>query len=231
MSGTVLSNLESKYREHYSHQSLQKLWPTEFVVRALLGKNYKFSSESAGVRALDLGFGDGRNLELLSSVFAEVYALEIADDICVSAAKKYPSINYITGFSHEIGTEDEFFDTVVAAHSIYYCDHSSFDNNLREVNRVLRTHGRFIFSVPKLESYLVSGSDCSHDEYALIKKDPLNLRNGTTIKYFSNEKSLEKALNEAGFCDVFLASLENDWWGIQEFCWVVSCKKAQLYEK
>ena len=196
----------------------------------MLGGSYQFNEHSENHSALDLGFGDGRNLQLLESLYTSVYGLEISEAICDEARVRFPNVEFLNGFSHQIKTESSFFDLVLAAHSIYYCDSSKIEDNLREVNRVMKIGGRFIFSLPKQNSYLIETSELQPNNYAKVKQDPLNIRNGSLLKFCKSEEELYLLLKETGFNNISIGASENNWWGIHEFCWIVSCNKMQIDE-
>ena len=221
-----MADIRTKYSDLYLKERKNFLWPTEFVVRALLGKNYEFGDRSKTNAALDLGFGDGRNLELLTSLYTNVYGLEISEAICQEASAWFPNVEFLTGYSHDIASADSFFDLVLAAHSIYYCDFSGIEKNFAEVNRVLRESGRFVFSILKRNSYLVANSKLLEDDYVQVSGDPLGVRNGSLLKYYTIEEDLIELLKRSGFGNISVGSSENNWWGIKEFCWIVSCNKV-----
>ena len=177
-----MADIKTKYSDLYLEERKGLLWPTEFVVRALLGKNYEFGDSSKANTALDLGFGDGRNLELLTSLYPSVYGLEISEAICQKASARFPDVKFLTGYSHDIASADSSFDLVLAAHSIYYCDFSRIEENFEEVNRVLSKSGRFVFSILKRDSYLVANSKLLEDDYVRVLGDPLGVRNGSLLK-------------------------------------------------
>ncbi|MDA8952424.1 class I SAM-dependent methyltransferase [Pseudomonadales bacterium] len=225
-----MSEMQKKYSDFYLKKVGRYLWPTEFVVRALLGKTYKFNETSSKGAALDLGFGDGRNLQLLASLYSSVYGLEISKEICDAAISKFPEVKYLNGYSHNIPVKNDSFDLVLAAHSIYYCDFGGIEENFSEVSRVIKSGGRFIFSMPKKNSYLIHNAELLDGSYARVKKDPLNLRNNSLLKYCESVEDLERLLAAAGFENISVGSAENDWWGVREFCWIVSCNKSSHSE-
>ncbi len=223
----MTEELVSKYNQFYDNQSKKTgLWPTEFAVRALLGETYSFNINSGFDNALDLGFGDGRNFNLLKALFSNVAGLEISDEICRMAANNFPDIEYIVGRSNQIYKPDNFYDLVLAVHSIYYCSKYEINSHFAEVSRVLKPNGRLIFSFPTNRSYLVKNAVILDDDYALITSDPLNIRNGTIIKFYRDKKSLIRLLKEQGFKNIMIGKSLNDWWGIKEYCWIVSCNKS-----
>jgi len=213
------------YSKYYSNQLLTKLWPTEFAVRALLGRNYGFENNGNYDTALDLGFGDGRNIGLLNSICKHTHGLEIDEKICESARKNFPDSEFFVGFSNSIHKPDNTYDLVLAVHSIYYCSDYSIDAHFNEVLRVLKNNGRLVFSIPTHDSYLVHGSKQIDNEYVIVKKDPLGIRDESLIKFFSSSDKLLNYLKIFGYKNIKIGLSDNNWWGIRESYWIVSCYK------
>jgi ubiquinone/menaquinone biosynthesis C-methylase UbiE len=221
-----MKSLADRYADLYERtKTSRKLWPTEFLVRALLSESHYVKKGENDDSALDLGFGDGRNIELLKSKFARVYGVEIAESICELARKRYPDCEFRNGFTDCIPFLSDYFDLVVAVHSLYYCQQAFFDEILNECRRVLKPCSRLIFSVPKPTSYLLKDAILLPDEYAYIQADPLGIRTGVRIKYFADSSSVERSLKSAGFRDVIVGSVIANWWGISEDYWIVSCER------
>ncbi len=229
MSEEKISKLGSRYTEYYKKKNQNfawnnQLWPTEFLTRALLGKKLFSPPKSSVSRALDIGFGDGRNFALLSTLFTEVYGLEISTEICDLARQRFPNINMNLGFSHRTGLESSRFDLVVSIHALYYAHLATFDEIIAECTRLLIPCGRLIFSVPKSTSYLLVGATFHPSEYATITRDPLDIRNGIKIKYFSSGVQIINLLSSFGFHSVEVGSVSADWWGLSEDYWIVSAR-------
>ena len=227
--------LESNYSTFYKGKNIQKIYPTEFVVRSFLGtypnlkpiKKEKF----IGKKVLDLGCGDGRNIPFLNNLGFEGFGIEINQSI-IDNCYKHLSLNnskanlYI-GKNNRINFHNDFFDFIIACHSCYYLDKDDlFSDNLNEVFRVLKKKGRFIFSVPKSTSYLVKNADILDDNYAIIRDDPLKIRNGTKIKFFDSKEEILSYLSNQ-FDSISIGSCENDWWGTHEFCWTIVSQKKE----
>jgi ubiquinone/menaquinone biosynthesis C-methylase UbiE len=201
------------------------LWPTEFAVRSLLGRNYQFAKSGSLDTALDLGFGDGRNIPLLNSLYKYTHGLEIDDKICQLAREKFPQSEFYVGSSNNISKPDEFYDLVLAVHSLYYCLDHNVSSHFQEIYRVMKFNGRLVFSIPTEKSYLVRNSQILEGEYARIANDPLGIRNSSLIKYFSSSNSLREFLLAFGFKDIRIGLSDNDWWGIRESYWIISAFK------
>ncbi len=217
------NDIISRYSKFYQENGKKSgRWPTEFLVRATLGSSYNLAQNQKFERALDLGFGDGRNLNLLRSIFVDVHGLEIAEDICERARSEFQNCTFAVGQSHSIPYEASFFDLIAAVHSIYYCQTASFDAILEECYRTLRPDGRFLFSVPKSSSYLLVGAKIDKCEYAIINNDPLKIRNGVRIKFFESMDTIKVSRGSFNFREISIGSVEADWWGLKEHYWIVS---------
>jgi len=221
------------YDAFYAKRNPEHVYPVEFVVRAFLGNYPRLSNQAnsyAGMRVLDLGFGDGRNMPLLSNLGMKVYGVEIGEDICLRASERMKrlgvEIEAKVGRNRSIPYDDGFFDHVLACHACYYVDPGTvFGDNLREIARVLKPGGRFVFSAPIGTSYIMQGARSLGDGHMEITNDPYGVRNGYVLKKFDQEQEIESAL--AGmFSDFHIGSCRNDFWGIEEHVWIVVCRRS-----
>ena len=218
------------YEKRYSKKNIY-LYPTEFVVRWLKGNypNWKFPKHHRKGKCLDLGFGDGRNLELLLQCGFEVYGVEISNRIIESMLKNtggsFIAKNFRVGENAHIPFPDKFFDVVIACHSIYYLrDEHTLKNNLEEVGRCICDNGLFLFSIPTKDSYLIKNSTTVDSNHVVVRDDPLGLRNGVKLAFASSKEDVLE-LTGNFFEEISIGKCSNDWWGIAEDCWVVSCRR------
>jgi SAM-dependent methyltransferase len=225
--------IEGKYDDFYRARNPEHVYPVEFVVRAFLGNYPRHKTDKAsypGRRVLDLGFGDGRNMPLLHNLGMKVFGVEISQEICDLTEKRMNGlgieVDLKVGRNHNIPYADDFFDTVLACHACYYVDPGTrFGDNLREIARVLRPGGSFVFSAPIGTSYIMRGATDLGDGHMEIANDPYAVRNGYVLKQFDTETEIRVALSPA-FTDFEVGSCRNDFWGIDEHVWAVVCRKA-----
>jgi len=225
--------LSRHYGSFYRERDPANVYPVEFVVRALLGNYPRLKSDKSiylGKYVLDLGFGDGRNMPLLHNLGMRVFGVEISQDICdlTQARMRRLGIDVTTwvGRNNSIPFDDGFFDTVLACHACYYVDPGSrFSDNVREIARVLKPGGSFLFSAPIGTSYILRGAEDLGDGHMKIANDPYGVRNGSVLKKFDQEFDIKAALSPA-FERFAIGSCRNDFWGIEEHVWVVVCRKA-----
>jgi len=225
------SEIEARYDAFYRKRAATKVYPVEFVVRAFLGTYPRLKTDAATLRgrALDLGFGDGRNVPLLSDLGLEVHGVEITEEICRRATVRMKEIG--VDFETRVGRNahlpyaDGFFDHVVACHSCYYIDPGTrFADNIGEIGRVTKSGGLFVHSLPIGSSYIFRGATDLGDGHMRIANDPYGVRNGYVLKKFDGPGEIEQALSPM-FEDFRIGSCRSDWWGIEEHVWIVVCKR------
>ena len=230
------NQLLSNYSNYYKSKTIQKLYPTEFIVRSFLGNYPELKPEKRevffGKKVCDLGCGDGRNIPFLSHLGFNVFGIEIEKSI-IDKCKDFLIFNNIkaelyVGRNNKIPFKNRFFDYLVACHSCYYLNENDlFSDNLNEIHRVLDESGKFVFSVPKANNFLIDESEILDGNYAIIKNDPLKIRNGTKIKFFESKEEIIRNLKEK-FDYIRIGSCENNWWGYNEFCWTVICQAKRI---
>ena len=226
------SEIEARYDAFYRKRAATRVYPVEFVVRAFLGTYPRLKTDASALRGgkvLDLGFGDGRNVPLLSDLGLEVHGVEITEEICRRAAvrMKELGVDFETRVGRNAGLPygDRFFDHVVACHSCYYVDAGAqFSDNLDEIGRVTKSGGLFVNSLPIGSSYIFRGATDLGDGHMRIANDPYGVRNGHVLKKFDAPEEIERALSSM-FEDVRIGSCRSDWWGIEEHVWIVVCKR------
>ena len=229
----VMSELNHAYDMFYRSRDPQYVYPVEFVVRAFLGRYPRLAPPREGYggqRVLDLGFGDGRNMPLLVNLGLEVFGVEITEEICSRAVARLArlgvTVEVRVGRNHALPFAEGFFHHVLACHSCYYVDPKTrFEDNLREIARVMSPCGRFVFSVPIGTSYILRGARDLGDGHMQITADPYGVRNGCVLKKFDTEGDIEEALAPL-FEDLSIGSCRNDFWGIEEHVWIVVCRRS-----
>jgi SAM-dependent methyltransferase len=221
------------YDTFYRDRDPLHVYPVEFVVRALLGNYPRLSNEAArceGKKVVDLGFGDGRNMPLLHNLGMELFGVEISAEICRLTEARMQRlgipITLRVGRNHTIPFADADFDYVLACHSCYYVEPGTkFSDNVREIARVLKPGGKFVFSVPMASTYIMHGARDLGDGHMEITNDPYNVRNGYILKQFETENEIQSSLSPH-FQNFAIGACRNDFWGIEEHMWIVVCRRS-----
>jgi ubiquinone/menaquinone biosynthesis C-methylase UbiE len=227
------SAIKDRYAEFYAERNPDQVYPVEFVVRTFLGTypNLKLDrSAYRGAKILDLGFGDGRNMPLLHDLGFQVHGIEISEGICnlTSARMEKLGVNVHLkcGSNSHIPFKNEVFDFLLACHSCYYVSpNESFIDNLREIARVLKKGGRFVFSLAKTDSYILNDALPLGDGHYRISGDPYHLRNGTVFRAFASRDEIVREF-QMNFADLVLGLCENDYYGLYEKVWIGTCVKV-----
>jgi hypothetical protein len=226
------SDVAAAYDEFYRQRDPEHVYPVEFVVRAYLGSYPRLPRSErafAGAGVLDLGFGDGRNMPLLSHLGMTVFGVETSHEICARTTERMRRLGVIVdarvGRNRSIPFEDCFFDHVLACHSCYYVDPgSTFDDNAAEIARVMKPGARWVLSAPIATSYIFREAVDRGEGHMEIRKDPYGVRNGSVLKKFDDERDIESTLGR-WFTDFHIGACRNDFWGIDEHVWTVVCRR------
>jgi len=97
-----------------------------------------------GKKVLDLGCGPGIYAEILKKHGAEVHGLDLSEKMIEIAKKRVSNVDFKVGTVYKMPYKNSYFDVVVAAYVVHYF--KDFDRALREIHRVLKKDGIFVFS-------------------------------------------------------------------------------------
>jgi ubiquinone/menaquinone biosynthesis C-methylase UbiE len=177
------NNHVEKWTKHYEVSKCNSVYPTEWVIRTIAGANYpeyKYDKQNyIGKKILDVSCGDGRNLELLLNLGFDVYATETSENTVNQLRERYPDVKFFIGFNHQHPFEDNYFDYVLACGAFYYLEKgTSLIDNLKELNRIMKSNGLFYANMPTKNHYILRNAECLIDSEMIITSDPHNCRNG-----------------------------------------------------
>lgn len=223
--------LKNTYASRYSNDKRVAIYPVEFVVRAFLGTypELRMPKEYDDRHILDLGYGDGRNMPLLSNLGMKIWGVEISEDINRHVQDRLTKLGIQAelkvGTNAHIPYDDSFFQYVLACHSCYYVEPGdTFSDNIAEIARVLEPSGFFIASLPMLDTYILNGAKPLPDSHFEITNDPYGLRNGIVFRAFSTEYEIRETLAPF-FTDFSIGYCNDMFWGIHQKVWTVVCRK------
>ena len=226
---------DTKYTSYYKENTVGSVYPTEFVIRSFLGKYPRLQSEKtrySGKKILDLGFGDGRNMTLLRDLGFQIHGVEVTDEICeqikAQMLERGIQIESKKGRNSGIPYSDSYFDFILACNSCYYVDEGcSYNDNLREINRVLKPGGKFIHSLPMGTTFIMNEAVDTGNGHMRITRDPYGVRVGSILKKYDNASEIERDLSPF-FNNISIGSCKDDFWGSLVHLWFVVCEKKNL---
>ncbi|NRA50179.1 MAG: class I SAM-dependent methyltransferase [Phaeodactylibacter sp.] len=91
---------------------------------------------------LDLACGTGRFLPYAA------FGADISGEMLQIAGQKYPDVHLVQSDAAQLPFEDQAFKNVLCFHLFMHLDMETFDSILKEVYRVTKSGGLFIFDVP-----------------------------------------------------------------------------------
>ena len=97
-----------------------------------------------GKKILDLGCGSGIYTKILKQRGANVYGVDISPKMIELAKKNVKGVDFKVGTVYKLPYNSETFDIVLASLVVHYF--SNLNKALREIRRVLKKNGVFIFS-------------------------------------------------------------------------------------
>ena len=142
----------------------------EFLPLALMWKNKNFTT------VLDLGCGIGRNAIFLAKTGFSVSAFDLSENglslLKKDAEREKLNIDIKLGDMLTLPYENEFFDCVLAFHSIYHTNYDGLVNVISEISRVIKKDGQTFITLNSKDSDAWGlYSDRRIDEYTLIKTE------------------------------------------------------------
>jgi SAM-dependent methyltransferase len=119
---------------------------------------------AAGTRVLDLGVGAGRTTPFLAARAGEYVGIDYSEAMIAACRERYPGLDFQVRDARNLSCfADGYFDSVVFSFNglgHLYPDDSRIAC-VREVNRVLRQGGSFVFSLHNARSILARPSRTS----------------------------------------------------------------------
>jgi len=223
--------IDSSYEKFWAKQSSHRVYPTEFVVRVFLA-NYpglNFPKPEVDDRVLDVAFGDGRNTSFLCDQGLQVSGIEITQGIVERTSNRLKALGHNAdlrvGRNSRIPFDTGYFDSVLACHCSYYCDEEeTFNDNMNEYARVLKSGGWLIASIADTSSYIFDSATKLADGSFRIAKDPYHNRLGYRLHGFSTKTEIKSFLSH-WYTNFSFGHAANDFFGIDERLYWVTCQK------
>jgi SAM-dependent methyltransferase len=232
-SASAETRCNQAFTAFYATRNPRNVYPSEFLVRTLMGEypQLKLSQENfEGKTILDIGFGDGRNFPLLHDLGFDIHGIEVTQEICELTRQRMQRMGIPAqlqvGRNARIPCGDQRFDYLLASASCYYVDPgTTFNDNLSEFARVLAPGGRFILTLPAMDSFVFRDGIELGDGHVQIQSDPYGLRNGYVLRRFQNEAEIRQSFTP-WFDDFAFGYCDCDYYGQKFALWLVVCRRT-----
>lgn len=152
------------WKKIWEIESFNPIYPVvnaEYFVKYHLPKNKRKE-----FKILDLGCGNGVNLNYFKSHGYDCYGIDISPKCINRLKKKYKKKVKINSYE-KIEFENEYFDAVFSHSCLYYGDKNMFRNGINEISRILKPNGLLRLYTKSKNDYL----------YLKFKRDTIKTKN------------------------------------------------------
>lgn len=129
-------------KTYHDNRKMNKLFWNEFIEKPA---TLSLLKKVKGKRILDLGCGSGIHAGLLRNRGANVYGIDISPRMIKIAKANISGVDFRVGSVYELPYESNYFDVVVSSYVVEHFE--NLDAAFKEVKRVLKKKGAFIFSM------------------------------------------------------------------------------------
>lgn len=219
----------SRKNVEMSHSSTQRMYPTEYVLRAMCsGKFFKLRTDlAAGRKILDIGCLYANNLVPFASRGLLPHGIEINEEM-VSLARKAASVWEIEaevrqGTNRSIPFPDNYFDIVLSVATIHYEDgKDQIKQALSEFVRVGNSQCHYLISTAAAEhAFHRTAVRRGENSYQLHTNE---FRDGQIMSFFDSKEHFSSVLSEF-FGSVEVAVITEEWPSNPLQFWVAKCAK------
>jgi ubiquinone/menaquinone biosynthesis C-methylase UbiE len=188
------SDWTSAYQELFASGAALS-FPNETLLRLFKG-NYvpNMPRSLKGLRALDVGFGSGNNLHLLTSMGMEVAGTEVSEEICLMTGQRMRvrgiRADLRVGTNTALPYNDDTFDFLVSWNVLHYEDtDDKIRKGISEYARVLKPGGRVFISTTAPDHKILKDSMSLGGHLHQIGRSD-DFRKGAVYFYFKNESDI-----------------------------------------
>lgn len=178
------------WESHYKKSKSILIYPDENLVRLL--KGFLDKKRKTDIRAIDIGCGTGRHMNLLDD-FGVKSIIGVDNSInALSTVKKLYEFPVVQGENFRLPVKDKSFDIAVSWGSLHYCRKDSVHEQVKEIRRALKTRGMLFGTLRSdRDTYLKRGKQLPDGSWITNLKDLKE-----QIVSFYNEKELLSVLKE-----------------------------------
>jgi len=188
-------------KEHMARAFLSKrlLYPNERVV-AFLAQNYKDIERNASLKALDIGCGSGRHINLLLNYGINAFGVDHLEEGCKWSREILQDRNaagdiYCGDFYNYY--ENETFDIIICFGVIFLMNIEKIQEWLIDIHRIMKNSARMIINF-KTDEDCLYGKGKQLDEYSFLLDESAGPYSSLVCSFFSHDRAKE-LLMTAGF--------------------------------
>ncbi len=141
---TNLSHYEKLYNDSFERYSFEVRSKTQ-IFKSLQSQQKETSS---GKRVLDVGFGSGDILSVVSKQGAKCYGIDIAKAATTSLKRRCPSFHIFEARATSLPFKSDFFDIIVCSHVLEHETNEAAA--VHDMIRVLKPGGMIFLGVPAI---------------------------------------------------------------------------------
>ena len=175
-------------------------------------------------KALMIGCGTGEESKLLEEYnVKEIIGIDISKTSIEIAKATYPNHDFIVADMHNLPFADNSFDFVYSSLSIHYSDKP--EKVYKEINRVLKNNGKFLFSVGHPMRWTSEKVTIDNNEFKLLGYQNSSTENKVYGKYNSFTKIEEYLACEDMTFSLYIGSpsthfklLKESGFVVEDFC-------------
>ncbi len=159
---------------------------------------YQFVGDDLiGKKVLDLGCGDGIDVEHYRRSGAEVIGIDPSESLLAIAKQKYPESHYINSLGESMPFNDNYFDAVYSKYA--FMTSKNMEPIFEEVYRTLKPGGEFIYLVTHPLRQFIERRENKTDYFkqkvvdSIILDGTVKLKEPThTLNEYFNKKFFER---------------------------------------
>lgn len=221
------------YARHYL--SINSTFPSVIALKYFLGRNPKLNiqrEDLVGKKVCEIGFGDGRDLSLLSYLNMDVSGVEPDSEVVRHTLEKYQgqglNFDLKTGTNMDTGFKTNYFDIVYASASMYYLPSEKFtiNDSLREANRITKDNGSLFATFARYDSHVTKNAEVIDKNTLILEDSYYGFRKGQRYHIYNNKVEIEIDLVNHGYTPTYIGDYDVDWFGTRETLFLVIAKKS-----
>ena len=169
--------------DSYAEERIDEIYKKH--LDSLLLKEFASTNKNKGLCA-DFGCGPGHTTKFLyDEGLVNIIGIDISTEMIKNAQKLFPKINFESGNVLSLSYKENSFESALAFYSIVHFNYDQVKIAIKEINRVLKKNGRFLFSFHV-------GNDIVHFDKAGNVDVDIDL-------YFFQTDQIIELLNDVGF--------------------------------